>query len=138
MKITFDIEPVSQLRPRFSIKPFPHEYDPPKVKKYKQDVGYLAKFKMHALGQKPLDGPLQVKIAFYRPVQKSISKKERLRRLNSVTLPAVKADIDNYVKAFLDALNGVVWVDDALITDLHAIKRYSDKPRIDLEVNKLG
>lgn len=45
---------------------------------------------------------------------------------------------DNYVKSALDAMNGIVWHDDALITDLEVKKRYSKHPHIEMEVLELG
>lgn len=138
MKINFNIEPVSQLRPKFSARPFPHEYDPPKVKKYKVELHRLAVKAMSEQKMKPLEGSIAVTITFYRAIQKSVSKAEHERRVNGQTLPNVKPDVDNYVKSLLDALNGAVWSDDAMITDLSAKKRYSEKPHIELEVMNLA
>jgi Holliday junction resolvase RusA-like endonuclease len=39
--------------------------------------------------------------------------------------PAVKPDLDNYIKTVLDALNGVAWKDDAQVIDISASKRYA-------------
>lgn len=71
---------------------------------------------------------------FFRPVQEKISKKEKARRIRGTVLPIVKPDCDNYIKSLLDGMNGVVWKDDALITDIFAHKRYSDKPRIEITI----
>lgn len=70
----------------------------------------------------------------FRPVQEKISKKEKARRIRGTVLPIVKPDCDNYIKSLLDGMNGVVWKDDALITDIFAHKRYSDKPRIEITI----
>lgn len=41
-----------------------------------------------------------------------------------------RRDIDNYSKAILDSLNGIVWVDDNQIDQLYIEKRISDsKPK---------
>lgn len=45
-------------------------------------------------------------------------------------------DIDNLQKSLLDALNGIVWDDDAKITHIEAWKFYSEKPRTEIEVNE--
>ena len=86
---------------------------------------------------KPLEGALMINVVFYRNIQKSLSKAEHERRVSGKVLPTVKPDIDNFTKAFLDALNGVVWRDDAQITDKMTRKRYSDNPHIELEVVQL-
>lgn len=132
IKLTFPIAPVAQKRPRMTvIARHGHMYDPRNVKVYKAQLGMLAKNLYHG---EPMTGALAVTIRFYRPVQKSISKVERQRRLSGVHRPTVKADVDNYIKSTLDGLNGTLWEDDRLITSLHAYKFYSDHPRIEIEV----
>lgn len=134
IKFTFNIEPQTQLRPRASRRGRAIVvYDPPKVKAFKA--------KLHAMAQEqfkgePLDGPLEVNWWFYRPVQTSISKAEKDRRLSGVEPPVVKPDLSNYLKASEDALNGVLWVDDRVIVIERCFKRYSETPRIEVEVKK--
>lgn len=137
MHFSFDIEPVAQARTRYTSHPYPHEYDPIEVKRFKRQVNAMATQKMQQLGLEPLDDALEVIMTAYRPIQKSVSKIEHTRRATGMSLPVVKPDTDNYIKSFLDALNGVIWIDDALITDLHVKKRYSDHPRIEMEVLKI-
>lgn len=130
-----NIEPVEQARPR-ATRRCGHitMYDPAKVKKFKKELSQLARSQYK---DEPLDGMLEVEISFYRPVQKSLSKKERARRLSGEHRPTVKPDLDNYIKSTLDALNGILWTDDAYIVDLHAHKYYSDRPRIEITVREL-
>lgn len=128
---TFDIEPTPQLRPRVSSRPYVRVYDPPKVKNFKNLLRSLA---VHQYARPPLIGPLSVSLTFYRPVQSSISKTERDRRLSNESKPVVKPDTDNYIKSTLDALNGVLWHDDAQIVKIIGEKRYSDHPRITVGV----
>lgn len=42
-------------------------------------------------------------------------------------------DIDNYLKAFIDAGTGTIWEDDSQIDDIR-IQRMRGKPRIEMEV----
>lgn len=53
-------------------------------------------------------------------------------------VPNCKSDLDNLLKATLDCLTGVIWVDDRQITQILANK-YIDKktPRIELLINEL-
>lgn len=128
----FDIEPTPQLRPRVSSRGgYVRVYDPPKVKQFKSLLRSLA---VNQYARPPLIGPLSVSLTFYRPVQKSISKTERERRLSNQSKPVVKPDTDNYIKSTLDALNGVLWHDDAQIVKITGEKRYSDHPRITVGV----
>lgn len=129
---TFDIEPTPQLRPRVSSRGgYVRVYDPQKVKNFKSLLRSLA---VHQYARPPLLGALSVSLTFYRPVQRSISKAERERRLSNQSKPVVKPDTDNYIKSTLDALNGVLWHDDAQIVKITGEKRYSDHPRITVGV----
>ena len=94
MKFKFDIEPVEQARPRaVRFGKSVRMYDPKKVAIFKRQLGMLAKQQMLDRGLEPYDGPLEVCMEFYRPVQTSISKKERDRRLSGVHRPTVKPDL---------------------------------------------
>lgn len=138
MKFEFDIEPVEQARPRATrMRKGIRVYDPKKVAVFKRQLGMLAKQQMIDRGLEPYDGPLEVHMEFYRPVQASISKKERDRRLSGVHRPTVKPDLSNYIKALEDGLNGIIWIDDNRIVQIVAEKKYSDRPRIVIEVNKV-
>ncbi|WP_076657676.1 RusA family crossover junction endodeoxyribonuclease [Lactiplantibacillus plantarum] len=136
---TFMLTPVQQQRPRAtrygrSIR----LYDPKAVKQFKQAVAEEA---MLTYRNQPLSGSLAVTLVFYRPfyrpVQQSLSKVEKQRRIDGRHLPVVKPDLDNYIKSFLDALHGIYWQDDALITDIVASKRYGRQPRIEIEVKEI-
>lgn len=138
MKFEFDIEPVEQARPRAArMRKGIRVYDPEKVSVFKRQLGMLAKQQMLDRGLEPYDGPLEVCMKFYRPVQASISKKERARRLSGAHRPTVKPDLSNYIKALEDGLNGIIWIDDNRIVQITAEKKYSDRPHIVIEVNKV-
>lgn len=135
IKLILPIEPVAQARPR--ARRFGKGirlYDPPKTATFKRKLHKLAKENYHG---KPLDGELEVTVIFGRSVQKSISKKERKLRLLGRHRPIVKPDLDNYIKSTLDALTGVLWVDDNAIVKLVAEKRYMEQPRIEIEVRSM-
>lgn len=137
MIFKFDIAPVEQARPRaVRFGTGVRMYDPKKVTVFKRQLGMLAKQQMQELGLEPYDGPLEVRMEFYRPVQASISKKERARRLSGVHRPTVKPDLDNYIKSASDALNGIIWVDDNCIVGLIAEKFYAEQPHLIVEVKE--
>lgn len=138
MRFEFDIEPVEQARPRATrFGKGIRLYDPKKVTVYKQQLGYLGRQAMQERGLEPFDGELTVRFEFYRLVQASISRKERDRRISGVHRPTVKPDLSNYIKALEDGLNGIIWIDDNRIVQIVAEKKYSDRPRIVIEVNKV-
>ena len=66
----------------------------------------------------PYEGPLQVQIVVRLQKPKSKPKK--------FCYPTGKPDADNYAKLILDALNGVVWRDDAQVVRLFVEKSYCD------------
>lgn len=137
MRFEFDIEPVEQARPRATrMGKGIRLYDPKKVSVFKQQLGMLARQQMLDRGLEPYDGPLEVCMEFYRPVQASLSRKERDRRLSGAHRPTVEPDLDNYIKSTSDALNGILWADDNLIISLQAEKFYSERPRLVVEINE--
>lgn len=137
MRFEFDIAPVEQARPRATrMRKGIRVYDPKKVAIFKQKLGMLAKQQMLDRGLEPYDGPLEVRMEFYRPVQASISKKERAKRLSGVHRPTVKPDLSNYIKATEDALNGILWVDDNLIVTETSEKIYAEQPYLTVEVKE--
>ena len=73
MKLTFDIEPVEQARPRATrMGRRIRLYDPKKVSVYKKQLAMMCKFQYK---DQPLSGQLTVNLKFYRHVQSSVSKK---------------------------------------------------------------
>lgn len=138
VKLVFDIEPQSQLRPRAAYNTRSGHivvYDPKPTHEYKQRLRQLAQSQYT---DEALTDALKVDVSFFRPVQKSLSAIERARRISGEHRPVIKADIDNYIKAAFDSLNGVVWKDDKQIVDLIAHKYYSDNPRIEIEVREVN
>lgn len=137
MRFEFDISPVEQARPRATrMGKGIRLYDPKKVTVFKRKLGILAKQQMLDRGLEPFDGPLEVRMESYRPVQASISRKERVRRLSGAHRPTVKPDLDNYIKSTSDALNGIIWADDNCIVSLAAEKYYAEDPHLIVEIKE--
>lgn len=102
-----DFRPIPLSRPRFS-KHTGKAFD--SQKKDKQLLGLL--FRTHF--KTPLTTPISLKIEFnYLSAKKGTAMTSR-------------PDLDNLIKFVLDAGNGIIWADDALIYELSAVKRYSD------------
>lgn len=133
IKLDIPIEPVPASRPRFTR--FGHAYDAPKYRQFKKQVKIIIDNSYN--GKLINSSAVAVEYYFYRPVQKSLSKKERFRRINNLVRPIVKPDLDNYVKAIQDCLIQHILSDDNEIVSMHAEKLYSDKPHIRVVIRKL-
>jgi Holliday junction resolvase RusA-like endonuclease len=91
----------------------------------------------------PLPGPVAVELAFRFPRPQAHYGTGRNRRVLSPRAPiwpAGKPDLDKLARAVLDALTGLVWVDDAQVVDLGLRKRYADDEAVGLtaSVTDLG
>ena len=80
-------------------------------------------------------GPISVEMIFYMPIPKSTSQKRRIAMLGQ---PHIKAgDLTNFFKLPEDTFNGVLWVDDRIISELHAKKIYDENPRTIIRITEL-
>ena len=114
----FNINPVPASRPRVSRW---STYYPKKYTKFKKDMEALTS-KMETT---PSEKLVSVELEFGIMIPKSWSKKKR-EELNN-TYCSNNSDIDNYIKAILDSLNGIVYVDDKQVVELFAKKIYSEE-----------
>lgn len=72
---------------------------------------------------------------FYVPISKSDSIATTYLKEEGKIRPDIRnGDIDNYMKLVLDAMHGVVYNDDKLVTTINAEKYYSQNPRSELTV----
>lgn len=110
-------------------------YSPIEVRKWQTTARVLAAEKMKGLN--PLKGQLEVSITVYLAPPTSMSNRKTALALAGKIRPTTRPDVDNYCKAVLDSLNGVVWIDDAQICSLHVYKVYDEKPRVTVTVEEL-
>jgi Holliday junction resolvase RusA-like endonuclease len=114
----FDINPVPASRPRVSRW---STYYPKKYTKFKKDMEALTS----EIETTPSENLVSVELEFRIMIPKSFSKKKR-QGLNN-TYCSNNSDIDNYIKAILDSLNGVFYIDDKQVVEIFARKIYSDE-----------
>lgn len=82
------------------------------------------------------DVPVSVEVTAYYGVPKSTSKKRMLQMLSWLIRPLKRPDLDNVLKAVLDACNGVVFYDDAQVTNIKASKYYDETPRLEVVISE--
>lgn len=132
-KISFSVpgKPRGQGRPRFGNG---------RAYKKGEDVAYeaeIAKAAKDAAAEAGIALPVtddergvSLRVDAYFPVPSSKPKWWKAAALGDRIRPEVKPDLDNVIKAVMDALNGVAWGDDSHVTCLWAAKAYSSQPRL--------
>lgn len=108
--------PIPKGRPRFYGG---HAVTPEKTRKYEK---LIREEWTHGM----MNGPLHVTTVFTFKVPKSYSKKKHEELIGRPK--TTKPDLDNLVKAVLDALNGVAFEDDSRICSISAVKIYGTEP----------
>lgn len=134
MKISFTVygEPTPKGRPKFFRRGnFVGTYTPDKTKVAEESIQMQS---LQHKPEKPMEGPLVLKLAFYRAKGMPSTKIGRQRALAGEIRPTTKPDLDNLTKTVKDALNGIIWIDDAQIIEVFAQKFFSDTPRTEIEI----
>lgn len=119
MNISFTVNtrPFPQPRPRI-VKG--HAFEPKRITDYKHLIRTLAKTHMRATP--PLDKDVSITLIF---------------RKHNPTDSIRFGDADNLAKAVMDALNGVCYIDDALVKILVVVKQQSIDEGIDISISEL-
>lgn len=84
-------------------------------------------------GRPLLTGPIEVRIFAIMPIPASWPKRKRQDAIARRLRPTTKPDWDNIAKV-IDALNHVVWADDAAVVDGLVRKFYGEAPELVVQV----
>lgn len=122
--------PVAKARPRFTQNG--HAYTPDKTRSYEAIVKLCAMKAMK--GKKLLTGAILLSVTAFFPIPKYFTKAIREKAMSGELWHQKKPDWDNVGKIVSDALNGVVYADDAKVSRAIVEKRYSDFPRVEVLV----
>lgn len=125
--------PQGKGRPRFSRKTG-CAYTPAATRRYEDVLRYTAQETM--AGRPPLDGPLDLTVEAYMPIPRSWSRRRQSMAAHGLIRPTTRPDFDNLLKA-CDALNKVVWNDDAQVVRVRCEKAYSVRPRLVVIVQRI-
>lgn len=131
---TFSVygEPQGKARPRFTRTG--RAYTPQKTASYEDEIRHMAKAAMGS--SDPLETPMAVYCYITLPVPQSYPKKRAEACLNGFERPTKKPDIDNIAKAFLDGMNGIVYLDDKQVVSLHVTKVYGSPACVNILVKE--
>jgi Holliday junction resolvase RusA-like endonuclease len=129
---TFHVIPTAKGRPHF-VRKTGIAYTPKKTRDAEADLRWMIAAEwVGKMGMSPLECALSVTATFHVNRPSSVKPWKR-------PYPTVKPDLDNLLKLLKDAANKIIWKDDAQIVELHVLKLYSDRPRIELKIEeKLG
>lgn len=137
MIFSFAIEgsPVAKGRPRLTVRGgHARAYTPAKTRSYESMVAERAR---EAFGDaSPFAGPVEIEAHFSIGIAKSWKASVRRAALDGTKYPG-KPDIDNYLKALADGLNGIVYADDSQIVSARVTKRYAVDPGVVVTVRSL-
>lgn len=136
-QVMFAVEgtPVGKGRPKFARRGnFVSAYTPTKTRDYEALIAQAAKDAMSTA--EPLKTPVAAYIYITVPVPASYSKKRTEACLKGIERPTKKPDLDNILKAFLDAMNGIVYDDDTQVVSLHSTKRYGTVGMVEVMVKE--
>lgn len=106
---TFKISPISASRPRVS-RHGGYYTGPYKV--FREEMITIVPDTLGD-GFIPYEGPLRVDVEIF------------VRRPKKTKLIAPRADIDNFLKAIFDSMNGKLWEDDKQIHTVYATKQWT-------------
>jgi Holliday junction resolvase RusA-like endonuclease len=126
--------PIAKGRVRMTRRGF--AYTPSSTRKFEAFGRLVAQETMD--GRAPLDGPVRAEITVDLPPPMSWSAKRQDAALRGEISPTSRPDVDNYVKAALDAINAIVVTDDSLVVQLRAIKQFGAVPKLVVTVIPIG
>ncbi len=116
IKFTVTTEPVPFKRAMTNGK---RRFNDPRYFEYKLYLGLHARVAMQ--GQAPFDGAIRIHVDVFT-------------KYEPTSLRA--GDVDNHLKAAMDALNGICYRDDRQITDA-AVNVFKGNPHVEIEVEEL-
>lgn len=131
MKLILDGEPIAQIRMKYSGRHgIGRIYDP--REKQKRDLKLL-------IGQKydgePFEHP-RVSFIFHMPIPKSTPKKLLPLYLSGLLKHEKKPDTDNFIKLYLDCMDGITFLGDQKVMLGPCIKLYHPYPKTIIIMNE--
>ena len=112
-----DLEPVPFKRVQSNGK---RRYNDPRYSEFKEVLAHIAKIYVRA----PLEGKIKISVDFFKLKPKNISSR-------------LWGDLDNHLKAVMDALSKIVYYDDSQIVEVRASKHFGE-PKIIIRVEEIN
>ena len=107
-------------------------YTPQKTRSYEALIFGAA---IGAMGDRPpFDEAVTIEMRAIYPIPASWSERKRQKALVGEIKPTTKPDLDNVAKCWNDAMNGVVYTDDACVVIMMLEKRYGPEPLVTVTI----
>lgn len=136
ISFVLDGDPVPKGRARFAKRGANVvAFTPAKTKNYEMLVSHAGWVAMN--GQPAILGPVELHVDVVLAIPPSRTKKDTREALAGRRKPTARPDLDNFLKAVLDGLNGIAFKDDAQVVQIVAGKRYGEQPHIKVTVIEL-
>ena len=117
-------------------RPITYSYKTGGTRQYQQ---WLRQAAMEAMaGRPPFDCAVCMTMTAYMPMPSSLRKAERALAERELLPHTKRPDTTQLLKAAEDAFAAVVWRDDSLVAEHRLAKRYSPRPRLEIEVQPLA
>lgn len=114
----------------------PKHYTPEETRAWKETVSVYARAAMR--GTAPLTGAVGLSLSFEVAIPAKWPRWKREAAERGEVAPTMKPDADNYAKAVKDAMNEIVWVDDAQVVSLEVRKSFARRPRMAVVITPLN
>ena len=138
LTITVDGVPVAKGRAKSSyVNGHVMHYTPAKTRNYENWVRMCGVQAMNLAGRSTMEDALDLTVIAHVPIPSSWSGKRQRMAAAGEIKPTKRPDLDNFLKAAKDALNGIVWRDDSQIVNLSARKVYGEHPKLVITVEPI-
>jgi Holliday junction resolvase RusA-like endonuclease len=135
INFTVDGKPIGKGRPRFARRgAFVQTYTPKATMSWEEVIREASRIAMGST--MPLETSVALSVRVYMPIPVSWSAKKKAQAIACDIRPG-KPDLDNHIKCVMDAGNGILWVDDSLVCELHSMKCYATHPHLEITVAEL-
>lgn len=130
LKIVVPGKPVPKGRPRFGRG---RTFTPKTTRDYESRIAEAAAAAMAAAGVQRVAGRVSVIVDASVAIPSSYRGRKRSDAILGYSFPS--GDVDNFAKAALDGMNGIVWDDDKQVVQMGAAKRWAeDGGQLSIEV----